>query len=267
MVEHARPSWYDSSLPDGKCPLTGLSLAEVRALRGQPAEAVAQKYSFYVSKIKDSMPAGVICCEEFPLCSCQHSTSASKSNDEPLPECPQTIKDFLFENGCMCFENAVHNPTAIQKLLAANIASEDDDEHAAAAKQQRWTAVTKAMKLTPEQRKAIKPHRQRFESRLFDITAERRRILSSLAKEEIPETISGFQSATLSWLRINESSSELHANLQEEHVACMEMLRNAFGMVLLPMQKAIALIGSHPAFPDIYAIAKAAEAEENLLDA
>ena len=45
---------------------------------------------------------------------------------------------------------------------------------------------------------------------------------------------------------------------QAEHVACMEFVAVAFGRVLTSVQKAKALVLSHPRFPDIFAIATAA---------
>lgn len=234
------------------CPLTGLSLAEVRAIKGQPAEAVAERFRFYVDKLKENMPVESSCCHSYPTCDCPADPNT------PLPEAPTAIKDILFDLGCLCFENAIHNPTSLQKLLAAHL---DNSDLSDPAIQQKWQKVTAALKLSPDQRTAMQPHRQRFEAKMEAITSRRRQLLGSLGKATVPTSLGALQDATVSWLELNETSTDLTANLQEEHVACMEMLKNAFGGVLTPMQKAVAMMTSYPTFPDIYSIAKAAEVE------
>jgi hypothetical protein len=57
--------------------------------------------------------------------------------------------------------------------------------------------------------------------------------------------------------QVNECTSQLKSNLQEEHLAGMEFLGTAFKTVLSPLQKARAIVQSYPFYPDIYQIATA----------
>lgn len=103
--------------------------SEIRAIQGQPAAAVAQNFRFLIDQIREHMPP--LCCSGFPTCDCAASPEAAA---HPLPiDVPPGVNDALFETGCLCFENAVHNPTAFQKLLAAHT---DDGKQPA-----DWAAV------------------------------------------------------------------------------------------------------------------------------
>jgi hypothetical protein len=53
-------------------------------------------------------------------------------------------------------------------------------------------------------------------------------------------------------LQVNECTTELKANLQEEHLAGMEFIGTVFKTILSPLQKARAIVQSYPFYPDVY---------------
>lgn len=57
---------------------------------------------------------------------------------------------------------------------------------------------------------------------------------------------------------MHEATAELTANMAREHCVCMTFVRDAFGYVFTPRQKALAAIHSYPFFPDVYSISTAA---------
>lgn len=54
--------------------------------------------------------------------------------------------------------------------------------------------------------------------------------------------------------QVNECTSELKANLQEEHLAGMEFIGTVFKTILSPLQKARAIVQSYPFYPDVYQV-------------
>ena len=52
--------------------------------------------------------------------------------------------------------------------------------------------------------------------------------------------------------QVNECTTELKANLQEEHLAGMEFIGTVFKTILSPLQKARAIVQSYPFYPDVY---------------
>ena len=61
---------------------------------------------------------------------------------------------------------------------------------------------------------------------------------------------------------MNECTSELKANLQEEHLAGMEFIGTVFKTIFSPLQKARAIVQSYPFYPDVYQIATVLASEK-----
>lgn len=55
-------------------------------------------------------------------------------------------------------------------------------------------------------------------------------------------------------VQVNECTTELKANLQEEHLAGMEFIGTVFKTILTPLQKARAIVQSYPFYPDVYQV-------------
>lgn len=64
----------------------------------------------------------------------------------------------------------------------------------------------------------------------------------------------GIGSRAADVLQVNECTTELKANLQEEHLAGMEFIGTVFKTILSPLQKARAIVQSYPFYPDVYQV-------------
>jgi hypothetical protein len=234
------------------CPLTGLSLSEVAALKAMSPEKVAAHFQGLVRRLGDSL-AQVTDPGAAP-----HTRAAAESE----------MNEVLWEAGCMCFEHAVLQPTNMQRLLAASVDDGGGGGGGAeeAAEARRWAEITASLELTPGQRAALQPLREAFAERIVRVVAERRGVLRRLQQAPPPpDTLRALQGTTAAWLALHEASAELSVSLEEEHAACMEFVSKAFGGVLTPLQKAKALVASSPAFPDVFSIAAAALEESKRL--
>ena len=256
------------NIEDGTCPLTNLSRSEVIALRMASHEAVQFKYKEYADRLRDVL--GEL---EDPRAS-EHTKGAAR----------EMMIATLMDCGVLCFEHAVLKPTAVQKLLSASVG--ESSVHAASAQpstssvekatMEAWRGIMRSLSLTQAQCERFLPIKEVFLQRAERIASDRRRILSNLAgampvaegagessngQERGMEQLKTLQGATSSWLTLHAASQELEANLQDEHVAFMEFVAKGFGGILSPVQKAKAIVACYPAFPDMFAIANAAEIE------
>lgn len=236
------------------CPMTTLSRSEVLTFRQVGVDIVQSRYRKMATTLADALS------ELNDPRAAPHTKSTAET----------TMMDALWECGCMCFENAVLKPTAMQNLLAVSVGEEYVDGKTPATK---WAEITRSLELTPDQRDRLQPLKEVFVQRAKRIGSKRREVLATLQgqmpaqpAEEGVMSLKVLSATTSNWLALHEATAELEANMQEEHIACMEFVAKVFGGVLTPLQKAKAIVASHPAFPDVFAIAVAAGDERNLLD-
>ena len=238
----------ESGCVQGTCPLESMSQSEIAVLQKKPPAEVKRFYEGLVFKLRDAL---------------QEVTDA-RSAGRPLETAETAMKEVLWQAGCMCFETAVTHPQAMQKLLAASVedgtAAPDAADHARA-----WEEITRSLELTVDQRRRLQPIREVFVQRISRVKTRRAAALQGLQGVGAPAPTDGslraLQAATAQWVRLNETSQDLAASQQEEHVACMELVAKAFGGVLTPLQKAKAIVAAYDAykqFPDAFAIATAA---------
>lgn len=243
----------------GACPLSNLTLAEIAAIKASGHAGLQAKYREVADRLRDAL------------------TEIDNEAGEPRAKAAaqESLRSALWDIGCMCFEHAVVNPMGMQKLLAASVfegaSSEADKDYK--ERQARWAAVAQDLELTTEQCERIYPLRMVFLQRIDRVARLRQSALAKLqvvpdGQTAFVEKIDGLRSmraATMQWLEFNTASQDLAASLQEEHVACMEFVAKAFGANFTPIQKARAIVGSYPDFPDVYAITTAANIDRNLL--
>ena len=222
---------------DGTCPLTGLSTAEVAKIKCSDAKAVVAAWQTLVPRLEDAL-----------------TQLAAARDDRARDEADEALHEALKEARMYCFEHAVYKPHNIQQLLAANLGVGKDG----VADPDHWAYVTSELGLSAEQRAALAPMRELFLRRIARVMAERRAALGALAAASPQDSLRALQASTANWLAVNHATGELSANLQQEHLVCMEFVSRAFGGVLTPVQKAVAIVRGYPYFPDMYAIATAA---------
>jgi hypothetical protein len=189
------------------CLLTGLSLPEVAALKATSPELLAARFKALVDPLR----------------------AALKEVTDPAAAAParaaaeRAMQDLLFQAGCMCFEHSVHNPTAVQRLLAASLDEGDgggggggweDSGAAAAAVAARYAGITAELGLSPGQRAALQPLRGAYLERMGRVVGERRAVLARLQAVVPPATLRALRHVTTQWLDLHEASTDLAASLQ-----------------------------------------------------
>lgn len=161
--------------------------------------------------------------------------------------------------GQLCMNTAVLHPTNMQRLIAATL--DEGRSGASAADRQRWGNVAASLQLSDSQRGQIVSLRQIFLRRMNKVMEERRGILSRLQTVSVPDRMMALQSVISETLKVNSCTAELKANLQEEHLAGLELIGTVFKTILSPVQKARAVVQSYPFYPDIFQIASALAGE------
>jgi len=221
------------------CPLKGLSTSEIAALKNTRPETIANHYSMIVKGVRDALAL--------------RETDPSAGTE--------AMHAALWEAGCFCWERAVLQPTTLQRLMAAEV---NDGVEAEADPQymQRWRDITAGLGLSEEQKQDMAAPLQVFKQRIARVKEQRRAALEKLQAAALPaggdESLLVLQQATARWLKVNAASQDLSASMQEEHVACMELVARVFGRTMTPLQKAQVMVAAHPQFPDAFAIASEA---------
>ena len=245
----------DASIPNAHgvetiepcCPMNNLNRSEILRLKAIGDDELQARYLELSTALNDSIT------ELNDPRSSEHTKDSARSS----------MLTTLIECGCLCFEYAVLKPTAMQNLLAVSVGDELSDEQSSSEK---WMEITRSLELTDEQADRLQPLRDVYVQRAKRIGARRRQVLASLqahvpksAGDDGVEDLKVLNTATMGWLEVHSATAELEASLQEEHVASMEFVAKTFGGVLTPIQKAKAIVASAPAFPDVFAIAVAAD--------
>lgn len=175
------------------------------------------------------------------------------SQDEKYRTAFANLCQTLDMAGEMCMQIAVLHPTNMQRLIATTLdegrSGISADDHA------RWASITAALQLTDEQKGQIIALWHIFERRVSKVMVVRQGILEKLQSVTIPDRLVALQSVISETLKVNEATTALKANLQEEHLCGMEFLGTVFKTIMLPMQKARMIVQSYPFYPDINRIA------------
>lgn len=154
---------------------------------------------------------------------------------------------------------AVLHPTNMQRLIAATL--DEGRSGASAEDRQRWANVAISLQLSESQRGQIVSLRQIFLRRMNKVMEERRGILARLQTVNVPDRMMALQSVISETLKVNACTAELKGNLQEEHLAGLELIGTVFKTIFSPLQKARAIVQSYPFYPDVFQIATALAGE------
>lgn len=228
-----------------ECPLTGLTLSQIAELKKTPPEVLQQNWKGIVQRLEELM---------------QQQGAAATSSDPTLAVRTEQLDDqlraTLREGQLFCFEHAVYQPGNVQKLFAASL--DDGRSQIKVEDMQHWEGVATMVQLDGEQLERLTAARSRFLQAIDEVCVERQQIFARLQAVQVPTSLRAMQEATASWLEVHEATAELTANMAREHCVCMTFVRDAFGYVFTPRQKALAAIHSYPFFPDVYSISTAA---------
>ncbi|PSC74037.1 hypothetical protein C2E20_2624 [Micractinium conductrix] len=233
----------------GECPLTGLTLSQIAELKRTPPEGLQRRWRSIAERL-----AMVL----------QQMEAAAQSSDPSLADKAEQLQgqmvSVLQEGRAFCFEHAIYQPANVQRLFAASL---DDGRTAFSAEDMvHWQAVAGSLGLSEAQLERLDKARTEFLRRIADVCAERRAIMARLQAAEVPDMADGglraMQHVTAMWLQVHEATADLTANMSQEHCVCMTFVRDAFGWVLSPHQKAVAIVKAYPFFPDMYSISTAA---------
>jgi hypothetical protein len=183
------------ALPEGRavaCPLTGLSLSEVAAVKSSEPHIFIDRFRDIVARLRDALP----------------QLTDPSSSDHTRATAEAEMDEALWEAGCMSFEHAVLKPQNMQWMLAASV---DDGT---GGEGERWARITAALELAPQQRRQLQPLRDVFVGRIARVVRERRAALRRLQAVRPPDSLSALQGVTAQYLELHEASTELATNLQ-----------------------------------------------------
>ncbi len=124
---------------------------------------------------------------------------------------------------------AVLHPTNMQKLISSTL--DDGRSGVTAEDRARWWGVAQALAMAPEQKSQIASLRGIFLRRIAKVMDERRQVLTRLQRVTIPAEMGTLQTVIGETLKVSEATTELKANLQEEHLAGMEFIGTVFKTV------------------------------------
>jgi len=179
--------------------------------------------------------------------------SLPEENTKKREELMSLICESLDKAGQLCMQTAVLHPTNMQHLIASTL---DDGRCGVAADDKGlWKSVVASLQLNSEQENQIAALRDIFVGRMTRILENRQEILKSLRSVSVPDRLVALQSIISETLKVNESTTALKSNLQEEHLCGMEFIGTVFKTILSPLQKARTIVQSYPFYPDMYQIA------------
>eukprot|EP00887_Chlorella_sp_A99_P007855 scaffold20.g7855.t1 len=214
----------------GGGPVGAMTTSEIKAVKSMPAELIINRWKDTVRELGNILV--------------QIEGSPDRAG-RGYQEATEALCRVLDQAGQLCMHTAVLHPTNMQRLIAATL---DDGRSGASAEDRgRWAAVTASLQLTEEQKSQVLSLRGIFLRRMA-------RVLQKLQGVSIPDRMLALQSVIAETLRVNECTSELKANLQEEHLAGMEFIGTVFKTIFSPLQKARAIVQSYPFYPDVYQI-------------
>lgn len=217
-----------------------VSAADARAVRSLPAEGVISRWKETVRELGNVLVQVESCPDE---------------QDTRHQQAMAELSKILDAASQLCMHTAVLHPTNMQRLIATTL--DEGRSRVDAEDRSRWEAIASALALSEEQVSQLQALRLIFLRRMAKVSQERSSIVSRLHMVTIPDRMMALQSVIAETLKVNECTSRLKSNLQEEHLAGMEFLGTAFKTVLSPLQKARAIVQSYPFYPDIYQIATA----------
>ncbi|KAI3437838.1 hypothetical protein D9Q98_000284 [Chlorella vulgaris] len=215
-----------------------LTTSEIKAVKGMPSDVVIGRWKETVRELGNILVQVEGCPD---------------TNDQRHQAAMNALCQVLDQAGQLCMHTAVLHPTNMQKLISATL--DDGRSGVTAEDRTRWAAVTQSLQLSQDQRAQIVSLRAIFLRRMTKVMEERRTILAKLQMVNIPDRMMALQSVISETLKVNECTTELKANLQEEHLAGMEFIGTVFKTILTPLQKARAIVQSYPFYPDVYQIA------------
>lgn len=236
-------------LNESTCPLScGFTPEQMAAIRARPAEDVIAQYRAMVGRLAAVMRQAAAA-----------DGAAAPPTDAARATLHQQMVHALREGSMICFENAVANPTNLQRLMARSL---DDGQLASSqADAQHWARVAASLELSREQLERLAPLRAHFAQRMGAVMQQRRDMmarLGGLLAERLPSSMHAMQGLTDYWLKAHQTNGEMRANLEEEHRVAMEFVACGFGLCLDVQQKARAVVNSWPHYPDMFSIASEA---------
>lgn len=251
FLQNSAPCGAPKLLP-GRSALdvTAVTASDVKAIKAMPAEVVINSWKDMVRELGNIL----VLVEGFP-------DKADGRHQEAMDE----LCRVLDTAGQLCMHTAVLHPTNMQRLISATL--DDGRSGVSADDRGRWAEVTASLHLDADQKAQIVALRAIFLHRMSRVMEQRRDVMQRLQAVTIPDRMVALQSVISETLQVNEATTSLKANLQDEHLAGMEFIGTVFKTILSPLQKARIIVQSYPFYPDMLQIAHVLAAQEGVKSA